>query len=38
MQARYCIVRELGKINQCVIVSGESGASKVLYGERARED
>ena len=38
MLARFCIVREPGKINQCVIVSGESGAGKVLYGERARED
>ena len=32
------MVREQGKINQCIIVSGESGAGKVLYGERARED
>ena len=28
-------MREPGKINQCVIVSGESRAGKVLYGERA---
>ena len=28
------MVRELGRINQCIIVSGESGAGKVLYGER----
>ena len=34
-QARFCIVREPGKINQCIIVSGESVADKVLYGERA---
>ena len=32
------MVREPGKINQCIIVSGESGAGKVLYGERAGED
>ena len=30
--------REPEKINQCIIVSGESGIGKVLYGERARED
>ena len=29
------MVRELEIINQCVIVSGESVADKVLYGERA---
>ena len=29
------MMRELGIINQCVIVSGESGAGKILYGERA---
>ena len=29
------MMRELGKINQCIIVSGERGAVKVLYGERA---
>ena len=29
------MVRELEIINQCVIVSGESVAGKVLYGERA---
>ena len=29
------MVREPGKINQCIIVSGEIGAGKVLYGERA---
>ena len=28
------MVREPGKIKQCIIVSGESGAGKVLYGER----
>ena len=28
------MVRELGRINQCIIVSGESRAGKVLYGER----
>ena len=28
------MVREPWKINQCIIVSGESGAGKVLYGER----
>ena len=27
--AYSCMVRELGKINQCIIVSGESGAGKV---------
>ena len=32
------MMRELGKINQCIIVSGESSAGKVLYCERARED
>ena len=32
------MVREPGKINECIIVSGESGAGKVLFGERARED
>ena len=32
------MMRELGKINQCFIASGESGAGKVLYGERAGED
>ena len=32
------MMRELGKINQFIIVSGESGAGKVLYGERAGED
>ena len=32
------MVREPGKINQCIIVSGESSAGKVLFGERARED
>ena len=32
------MVRELGKINECIIVSGESGAGKVLYGERAGKD
>ena len=26
---------ELEIINQCIVVSGESGAGKVLYGERA---
>ena len=31
------MVRELEIINQCIIVSGESGAGKVLYGERAGE-
>ena len=30
-------MREPGKINQCVIVSGESRAGKVLYGKRARD-
>ena len=30
------MVREPGKINQCIIVSGESGAGKVLYGESWR--
>ena len=29
------MVRQPGKINQCIIVSGESGAGKVLYDERA---
>ena len=29
----YCIVRELEIINRCIIVSGESGAGNVLYGE-----
>ena len=29
------MVREPGKINQCIINSGESGAGKVLYGGRA---
>ena len=29
------MVRELEIINQCIIVSGECGAVKVLYGERA---
>ena len=28
-EAYSCMVRELGKINQCIIVSGESGAGKV---------
>ena len=32
------MVREPGKIKQCIIVSGESGAGKALYGERAGED
>ena len=32
------MVRELEIINQCIIVSGESGTGKVLYGERAGED
>ena len=32
------MVRELEIINKCIIVSGESGADKVLYGERAVED
>ena len=32
------MVREPGKINQCIVVSWESGAGKVLYGERAGED
>ena len=32
------MVRELEIINQCIIVSGESGAVKVLYDERAGED
>ena len=32
------MVKEPGKINQCIIVSGESGAGKILYSERARED
>ena len=32
------MVRELGKINECIIVSGESGAGKVLYGESSGED
>ena len=31
------MVREPGKINQCIIVSGESRAGKILYGERAGE-
>ena len=29
------MVRESRKINQCIIVSGESSAGKVLYGGRA---
>ena len=29
------MMRELEIINQCIIVSGECGADKVLYGERA---
>ena len=29
------MVREPGKINECIIVIGESRAGKVLYGERA---
>ena len=32
------MMRELGKTNQCIIVSGERGAVKVLYDERAGED
>ena len=32
------MVRKPGKINQCIIVSRESGAGKVMYGERAGED
>ena len=32
------MVRELEIINQCIIVSGESVAGKVLYDERAGED
>ena len=32
------MMRELEIINQCIIVSGESGAGKVLYGETARKD
>ena len=32
------MVRELEIIKQCIIVSGESGADKVLYDERAGED
>ena len=32
------MMRELEIINQCIIVSGESSAGKVLYGERAVED
>ena len=29
------MVGEPVKINQCIIISGESGAGKVLYGESA---
>ena len=32
------MVGELEIINQYIIVRGESGAGKVFYGERARED
>ena len=32
------MVRVLEIINQCIVVSGESGAGKVLYGGRAGED
>ena len=32
------MMRELDIINECIIVSGESGAGKVLYGETARKD
>ena len=32
------MLREPGKINRCIIVSSESGAGKILYGEEAGED
>ena len=32
------MVRDPGKINQCIIVSEESSAGMGLYGERAVED
>ena len=32
------MVRQPGKIDHCLVVSGESGAGKVLYGGRAGED